>query len=1009
MRFYLAFIGIFICNIAFAQATFQITLGGSQEEFGYAIQKTRNNGFICAGRTFSFGTGGWECYLIRINSQGDTVWTKTYGNVLYDEFQDVDTTSDGGFIAVGHTTTTDFASNVYLIKTDSNGVHQWSKEYGGANGLSDKGYSVSQTSDGGYIISGTTASFGSGGDDMYVIKTTSTGSISWTSVIGTAGVNEAGREIQQTSDGGYIVAGYTDGIGQSFYDVLLVKINATGVVQWKKTYGGSSYDFAYTVQQTTDNGFIVGATTNSFGAGNWDAYLIKTDGSGNLQWSKTYGLSGEDRAQSARQTADGGYVLCGRSSSFGFGSFDAVLYKTDANGNLSWTKAYGGLGDDQAFYAREISTNNYILCGYTVSNGAGIKDMYIIKTGLNGASGCNETNANLSTSTPNTVTGTGAITSSGGSVINPSTAVRNTLTNKAVICIFGVCSINSVFTASSSTVCQNSTVQFTNNSTGSTSRSWYLNGALVSNALNFSQTFNTPGIFNVSLISFNGASCSDSFSIQIRVNSISNSNVSASSCQQYTWPVNNQTYLQSGTFTHTVTNSNGCDSVITLNLTIRQNTSSTLTQSSCGSFTLNGQTYTQSGTYTQTRLNAAGCDSVITLNIQINQNLPSSNSIRIRSCGNYTINGQTYTSTGTYTQILTNWRGCDSILTIRLTVSPFSNTTVRATACGSYIFNRVIYTQSGTYNIANTSNNGCSSNTRLILTINQPSSSTLNISVCNSYTLNGQIYTRSGVYRQLRRNVAGCDSTITLNLTINYSSSSTLTIKACQSYTLNGQTYTQTGTYSQTLVNSQGCDSIITLNLSISQPLNRIITQTACGSYTYNGITYTQSGTYFISANLSRCQGSTTLILTIIPNSYTTLNETATGSYNFGNQILTSSGTYTRRLTNYLGCDSIITLNLNILNPRSPDINNDNTIVTFTQSDVQIFPNPTNALVTINLNSSKDSFTYKLLTVEGKVLESNIISSNRAEVNLSDYPPALYLIEINAEDGSKIIKKVIKY
>jgi hypothetical protein len=275
--------------------------------------------------------------------------------------------------------------------------------------------------------------------------------------------------------------------------------------------------------------------------------------------------------------------------------------------------------------------------------------------------------------------------------------------------------------------------------------------------------------------------------------------------------------------------------------------------------------------------------------------------------------------------------------------------------------------------------------------------------------LNGQIYTSSGVYRQLRRNVAGCDSTITLNLTINYPSSSTLTTKACQTYTLNGQTYTQTGTYIQTLVNSQGCDSIITLNLSINQPLNRTIIQTACGSYTYNNITYTQSGTYFLSANLSRCQGSTTLILTIIPNSYTTLNETATGSYNFGNQILTSSGTYTRRLTNYLGCDSIITLNLNILNPRTPDYNNDNTIVTFSQSDVQIFPNPTNAFVTIHLNSSKDSFTYKLLTVEGKVLQSNIISSNRAEVNLSDFPPALYLIEINAEDGSKIIKKVIKY
>lgn len=571
MRYLLAFIGVFLFNISFSQTSFQITLGGTQEEFGYSIQKTRNNGFICAGRTFSFGTGGWECYLIRLNNQGDTLWTKTYGNVLYDELQDVDTTRDGGFIAVGHTTTTDYSANVYLIKTDSNGVHQWSKEYGGAVGLSDKGYSVSQTSDGGYIISGTTASFGSGGDDMYVIKTTSNGSISWTSVIGTAGVNEAGREIQETSDGGFIVAGYTDGIGQSFYDVLLVKLNSTGVLQWKKTYGGSSYDFAYTVQQTTDNGFIVGATTNSFGAGNWDAYLIKTDVNGNLMWSKTYGMAGEDRAQSARQTADGGYILCGRSSSFGAGSFDATMYKTDANGNLSWTKAYGGAGDDQGFYARETSPNNYILCGYTVSFGSGIKDMYIVKTGLNGISGCNETTgANISTNTPNTVTGTGAVVTSGGLLINPTTAVRNTQTIKTIMCSSSGCSVNSTFTTNNTIVCQNSTVLFTNNSTGSTSQAWYINSTLVSNGFNFSQTFNTAGTFNISLISFNGA-CSDTSSILIRVNSVTNSSISTSSCQPYTWTANNQIYLQSGTYTHTLTNSNGCDSIVTLNLTIIQN------------------------------------------------------------------------------------------------------------------------------------------------------------------------------------------------------------------------------------------------------------------------------------------------------------------------------------------------------------------------------------------------------------------------------------------------------
>jgi hypothetical protein len=137
-----------LSHFAYGQ-TFQLALGGAQEEFAYAVQQTEDNGYIVAGRTFSFGTGGWECYLTRFNAAGDTLWTKTYGNVLYDEFQDVDTTSDGGFIAVGHTTTTDWDGNLYLVRTNANGIVVWSKEYGGAIGLSDKGYSVRETSDGG--------------------------------------------------------------------------------------------------------------------------------------------------------------------------------------------------------------------------------------------------------------------------------------------------------------------------------------------------------------------------------------------------------------------------------------------------------------------------------------------------------------------------------------------------------------------------------------------------------------------------------------------------------------------------------------------------------------------------------------------------------------------------------------------------------------------------------------------------------------------------------------------
>jgi hypothetical protein len=775
MRSILLFAILFNHSFFFSQSTFQLALGGAQEDFGYSFQQTEDNGFIMAGRTFSFGTGGWECYLSRFNNNGDTLWTRTFGNVLYDELQDVDTTSDGGFIAVGHTTTTDYSGNVYLIRTNANGTLLWSKEYGGAVGLSDKGYSVRETSDGGFIISGTTATYGAGGDDMYVIKTNSTGAIVWTTTIGSSGVNEAGREVQQTSDGGYIVAGYSDGLGTSFYDVYLVKLNASGVVQWKKTYGGSSYDFAYTVQQTTDNGYIIGATTNSFGAGDYNAYLLKTDVNGTLQWSKTYGKTGEDRIQCARQTSDGGYILCGRSNSFGAGNFDATLHKTDASGNLTWTKGYGGAGDDQGWYVREIGTNSFVFCGYTVSFGAGSKDALLIKTDANGLlpPGCNVITASgFITSAVATVTSTLGTSSTGGTVINPSTAVRNTLSVKSVLCASsGACTVNSNFTASATAICLNGTINFTNTSTGATTQSWLSNGTSFSTAVNATRTFPIAGTYQIKLISYNGA-CSDTNSINILVSSPSSASISNTACQSYTWPINNQTYTQSGIFSTTIQNIAGCDSVITLNLTINQPTNSSESVSNCGNYSwaANGQTYTQSGTYTSTFTNAAGCLSTQTLILTINQ--PTNSSETISNCSSYTwsANGQTYTQSGTYTSTFTNAAGCLSTQTLILTIDQPTNSSETISNCESYTWsaNGQTYTQSGTYTSTFTNAAGCLSTQTLILTINQPSDSTLTESAIDSYTLNGQTYTQSGTYTQVIPNAAGCDSTITLNLTLNF-------------------------------------------------------------------------------------------------------------------------------------------------------------------------------------------------------------------------------------------------
>ena len=619
MKYLIVIILFQFAKYTYSQSTtFHKYYGGVQEEYGYAFTETLDGGFVVCGRTFSSGVGGWDGYVIRLNADGDTLWTKSYGNIQYDEIQDIDITSDGGFIVTGHTWTTDWAGDIYLIKLDATGNIMWDQTYGGASGLSDKGYSVQETLDGGYIISGTTESYGAGGDDLYVIKTSSTGALQWTRTVGSSGTSEAGREIQQTSDGGYIVTGYTDG-PSGFLDVLLVKLSSSGLVQWSKVYGGSSYDFAYSVQETIDNGFILGATTNSFGAGSWDAYLIKVSSNGSLQWSKTYGLGGEDRLQSVRQTDNGGYILCGRSNTFGFGDYDATLLKTDDFGNLQWAKSFGGPLEDQAWFVGEYSTGGFIVCGYAYSFGAGSRDLFMIKTDPNGISGCNEISGNLVTNNPNTSSSSFGSFSSGGIVNTVPVIASATGTFVTVQCDSVDCQIASDFYTNDTLICEGGTIIFTNNSTGASAYQWVLDGVPFSNSVNTSNTYNTSGVSTMLLIATNGY-CADSSVATIVIKNPSSGIDTQVACDGFTW-IDGNTYLNStNTPTWILTNAVGCDSLVTLDLTITNSSSSSEDITSCDSYTwsADGNIYTSTGTYSTTLTNATGCDSVVTLNLTIN-------------------------------------------------------------------------------------------------------------------------------------------------------------------------------------------------------------------------------------------------------------------------------------------------------------------------------------------------------------------------------------------------------
>jgi len=304
-------------------------------------------------------------------------WIKTFGEFGEDIGYSVRQTFDGGYIIAGSTNNIGYGGDVWLIKTDKDGNMLWDKIFGGND--RDEAYSVQQTSDDGYIIAGMTFSFGSVWVDAWLIKTDENGDEQWNKTYGGTHVDMA-KSVQQTFDGGYIIAGSTES------DFWLIKTDGNGNIVWDTTYGGNDFDEACSVQQTSDNGYIIAGTTKSFGAGDKDFWLIKTDGNGNIVWDTTYGGKDIDEAYSAQQTSDNGYIIAGMTLSFGAGIINAWLVKTDADGNKIWDRTFGRKFGNFAHSVQQTSDNGYIIAGSTGGYGDVNGDVWLIKTDSQGKS-----------------------------------------------------------------------------------------------------------------------------------------------------------------------------------------------------------------------------------------------------------------------------------------------------------------------------------------------------------------------------------------------------------------------------------------------------------------------------------------------------------------------------------------------------------------------------------------------------------------------------------------------
>ncbi len=410
----------------------------------------------------------------------------------------------------------------------------------------------------------------------------------------------------------------------------------------------------------------------------------------------------------------------------------------------------------------------------------------------------------------------------------------------------------------------------------------------------------------------NSEGCDSVLTINLTVNNASFTSQTVTNCDSFLWK--GVTYYSSGTYRDTSTNSVGCDSISILNLTVKKSSSSSLSKTVCNSFTWRTKAYTNSGIYRDTITNSAGCDSVLTLNLTVNRS--SSSTISPIACEAYTSpSGKTYTSSSTFTDTINNTAGCDSVITVNLTVNKNTSSNTTATACDSYSWLSKTFTSSGVYRDTLINAIGCDSLLTLNLTINNSTSSTENTTACDSYFWNGKTYSNSGTYLDTIQNIAGCDSLMTLNLTINRTTSSTQNKTACDTYSWNGKNLTSTGVYVDTLRNSLGCDSITTLILTINKATTSAENQTVCEEYNWNGRTLTTSGLYLDTMqNASGCDSIITLNLTVNNSTTAVIDTSACDVFNSpsGNYTWMQSGTYKDTILNSVGCDSILTINLTI-------------------------------------------------------------------------------------------------
>jgi hypothetical protein len=352
-------------TVCWGQSYWKRTYGGTfNDAAANAITPTSDGNFIIAGYT------NYLSYLLKINPNGDTLWTKTYDDTN-GKANAIIPTSDGDFIVAGTTGSLGYNSKVFLLKIKPNGDKLWTRTYGGTSDCCAQ--TITITSDGNFIISGSTFLHDEVREDLYLLKVKPNGDILWTKTYG--GTNGGlAQKIMPTSDGNFIIAGYTYNS-----QIYLLKINPNGDTLWTKTYGEFGGRFAQTITTTSDGNFIVAGIESPSGSEVWNVYLLKIKPNGDTLWTKTYKETENYEVYAIESTSDGNFIVGGAITSYGAGTGVVYLMKIKPNGDTLWTKTYAGIGYQVAYAITPTLDGNFIAAGVTSDNKWGAwEDVYLL-------------------------------------------------------------------------------------------------------------------------------------------------------------------------------------------------------------------------------------------------------------------------------------------------------------------------------------------------------------------------------------------------------------------------------------------------------------------------------------------------------------------------------------------------------------------------------------------------------------------------------------------------------